>query len=116
MDLMAEAVNHSVLGGRESVKGDSASVCLGALTVRHLTGRGPGEPPAQVSWQLQAMSYGSSANELQKGSDWCLLLLIGNCQDCCSVEVVGVEIWEIWSQGVLMNNGETVVCSVLTCI
>lgn len=56
MDLMAEAVNHSVLGGRESVKGDSASVCLGALTVRHLTGRGPGEPLAQVSWQLQAMS------------------------------------------------------------
>ena len=89
----------------------SASGCPGALTER-----GPGKPPVQVSWQLQVMSYGSSANELQKGSEWYPLFLIGNCQDCRSVEVVGVEIWEIWSQGVLVNNGETVVCSVLTCI
>lgn len=112
MDLMVEALNHRVLGGRESVKGDCQ--LLGALG--HLTERGPGKPPVQVSWQLQVMSYGSSANELQKGSECYPLFLIGNCQDCRSVEVVGVEIWEIWSQGVLVNNGETVVCSVLTCI
>lgn len=58
MDLVVEAMNHSVLGETQCEGRLSASLCaLGTLTMRDLTEKEPGKPSTmEVRGQLQEMS------------------------------------------------------------